>query len=508
MPLNTIPPGVITLVLGFLLVVVIARALKKRPDPREPPLKHPLANNVTSAQQPHPIFTVELPGQKNYIVTSPELVQAVHRNAAALSFSPAMVPAFRKLMGFDEEGIELIFRDAHTESGFYGEIHRVQKASLLPGTESLEQLCTLVRGKLMRDVNEFPPVQDVHLFAWVQDMFMRSNNSACFGEKDPFTLDPSLSSTFWKWEAHMKILLLGIPWIFNPKGVTTARETRKTLVTAFLNYLNDDGLDSACSFIKDLSGLGIRRGLSNENNARALLGSVLAIVGNTVPTTFWLLLNIYSRPSLLDEIRNELQATLPDTGTEAKTSLEVARIRERCPVLIAAYDETLRLTSGIAAVRYTNEDTVVAGSDGRSWLLQRGAQIQMPTAFIHADPATWGPNAASLFDHTRFLRPSVAGDGNVATSAPPLSREQRTRRTAAFRPFGGGGALCPGRHFATHEILSFVGSLLLGFDMEPVEGKEFRLPEMDRSKLPLTSMKPVGDISVRFVRRDGCGKFS
>ena len=152
---------------------------------------------ISSAQQPHPIFTIELPGQKNYIVTSPELVQAVQRNAASLSFSPAMIPAFRRLMGFDEEGIELIFRDADTEKGFYGEIHRVQKASLLPGTASLKQLCTLVREKLMCDINESPDEQVIGLYEWVQDLFMRSNNSVCFGEKDPFTLDPTLCSTFW-----------------------------------------------------------------------------------------------------------------------------------------------------------------------------------------------------------------------------------------------------------------------------------------------------------------------
>ena len=107
-----------------------------------------------------------------------------------------MIPAFRRLLGFDEVGIELIFRDAHTEDGFYGEIHRVQKASLFPGTASLEQLCALVRERLMRDVNKFQDTQTIEVYAWVQDLFMRSNNSACFGEKDPFTLDPSLCSTF------------------------------------------------------------------------------------------------------------------------------------------------------------------------------------------------------------------------------------------------------------------------------------------------------------------------
>ncbi|KAK4206991.1 hypothetical protein QBC37DRAFT_393106 [Rhypophila decipiens] len=196
---------------------------------------------LISAQQPHPIFTIELPGQKNYIVTSPELVQAVQRNVTSLSFSPAMVPAFRRMMDIDEQGISLIFKDAHTTTGFYGEIHRIQKASLLPGTESLDQLCNLVRTKLMHDVNSLPTKNDVGLYVWIQDLYMRSNNSACFGDKDPFSLDPSLSATFWQWEANIKTLLLGIPWILNPKSYTAAKSSREKLVAAFTTYLESDG---------------------------------------------------------------------------------------------------------------------------------------------------------------------------------------------------------------------------------------------------------------------------
>ncbi|KAF7557885.1 hypothetical protein G7Z17_g251 [Cylindrodendrum hubeiense] len=414
------------------LLVIIALASKKQPDKREPPyvketipyfshihglLKHGLRYfDIVSAQQPHPIFTIDMSGQKNYIVTSPELVQAVQRNTTSLSFTPAMIPAFRRMMGFDEEGIELIFRDAHTENGMYGEIHRVQKSL---------------------------------------------------------------------WEANIKVLLLGIPWFLSPKKYSAAQKSRKELVGAFLKYLNDDGLSSACSFIKELSGLGIRRGLSNENNARALLGSILAIVGNTIPTTFWLLISIYSRPDLLAEIRAELEATLENPSARTDICLDITAMREKCPIFMSTYDEVLRMTSGIATVRYTNEDTIIQDR----WLLKKGAQVQMPTAFIHADPTTWGADA-DVFDHTRFLKSKV------------LTKEQRTRRTAAFRPFGGGNTLCPGRHFASYEVLTFAGSILLGFDMTPTTAI-FDIPKMDRSKLPLTSLKPAGDIKVHLVRRSG-----
>lgn len=60
----------------------------------------------------------------------------------------------------------------------------------------------------------------------------------------------------------------------------------------------------------------------------------------------------------------------------------------------------------------------------------------------------------------------------------------------AFRAFGGGATLCPGRHFASTEILAFASIILLRFDIKPVTGswdtgsyKEtnaaFRVPKHD-----------------------------
>lgn len=68
------------------------------------------------------------------------------------------------MMDIEEDGINLIFQDAHTTTGFYGEIHRIQKASLLSGTDSLDQLCTLVRTKLMQEINNLPSVQVIDLY--------------------------------------------------------------------------------------------------------------------------------------------------------------------------------------------------------------------------------------------------------------------------------------------------------------------------------------------------------
>ncbi|KAK4206992.1 cytochrome P450 [Rhypophila decipiens] len=182
---------------------------------------------------------------------------------------------------------------------------------------------------------------------------------------------------------------------------------------------------------------------------------------------------------------------MTDPSDSGVVSLSYALIKEKCPVFLSVYDEVLRLTSGIATVRYTMQDTLI----NDTWLLKKGAQVQMPTAYIHTDPSTWGADA-DQFDAERFLE----------TKVKRLGREERVKRNAAFRPFGGGNVMCPGRYFTSHEVFGFVATILLGWDMEPSGGREWKVPDMDRSKLPLTSLKPQGDVKVRLLRRGGWEK--
>ena len=131
------------------------------------------------------------------MATSPELVREIQRNTKTISFNPAMIPAFQRMLGTDQDGMDLIFKDAHNESGFYGEIHSIHKASLLPGTASLEQLSNGVRSKLMVDLNNIQSPRSIKLYAWVKDLSMRSNNTVCFGKRDPFGKYPGLDIVFW-----------------------------------------------------------------------------------------------------------------------------------------------------------------------------------------------------------------------------------------------------------------------------------------------------------------------
>lgn len=97
----------------------------------------------------------------------------------------------------------------------------------------------------------------------------------------------------------------------------------------------------------------------------------------------------------------------------------------------------------------------------------------MPSTVQHSSASAWGPDVDS-FQHERFLKqPSTA-----------------KHNPGAFRAFGGGATLCPGRHFASTEILAFAAVILLRFDAAPLSGSwdtggyreanaAFRLPGRD-----------------------------
>ncbi|KAI1262207.1 cytochrome P450 [Xylariaceae sp. FL1019] len=82
---------------------------------------------------------------------------------------------------------------------------------------------------------------------------------------------------------------------------------------------------------------------------------------------------------------------------------------------------------------------------------RKGATVMTVAPAQHTDPSLWSPTAGN-FDHRRFLR----------------GLRRKRINPAAFRPFGGGTVLCPGRHFVSTEVLSFVALLLLQLDIRPI----------------------------------------
>ncbi len=117
--------------------------------------------------------------------------------------------------------------------------------------------------------------------------------------------------------------------------------------------------------------------------------------------------------------------------------------------------------------------------------------VQMPTRIIHKDPSLWGTDV-DAFNPRRFLKDSEAQKSDGGAKKRP--------NAAAFRTFGGGTTLCPGRHFATNEVLAVTAMFVLRYDMAPVAGP-WSMPSTNNSNMAGAIMEPDSDIEVAVSRR-------
>lgn len=276
----------------------------------------------------------------------------------------------------------------------------------------------------------------------------------------------------------MSLLVGFLPSITCRKPAAALKKAAK----AFETYYRAGGLENASGLARNRYQTGTDNGLSVEDIARFEVTGSLAILINTAPASFWSLFLFNSRPDLLEELRKEIDScteTATDDGVTTKT-IDITALKERCPLLLSSYQEVLRYSSMGMAVREVMEDMQL-----NNWLLKKGAMLQMPSRVIHQDASLWGADVAE-FNPRRFL-----------------PEEKRNRpRDVCFRAFGGGKTLCPGRHFATNEILSVVAVFLARLDVTPVKGV-WKAPTTDNTNIATVIMEPDHDIQVRVKTRPG-----
>lgn len=208
-----------------------------------------------------------------------------------------------------------------------------------------------------------------------------------------------------------------------------------------------------------------------------VLGSQ-AILTNTLPGAFWVVYHIFSDPAVLESIRNELSTGVHEDN-DGTCSIDLTHVKSSCPILLSTFKETMRLHSTSTATRIAMEDYRLNGQ----YLLKKGSTVMMPSAVQHTNRSAWG-NTVDQFHHERFL---------------PGSKRVNP---VVFRGFGGGTTLCPGRHFATTEILMFSALLVLRFDIHPVGGK-WNAPETAKSPMVNAMPVPDWDINVKMRPRNG-----
>lgn len=275
-----------------------------------------------------------------------------------------------------------------------------------------------------------------------------------------------------------------------------AYRARQRVTDAFIRYIKAGHHEQGSALVQARHRHSSGFGITPEDIGAAELGGAFAVLGSTAPASFWVIHHIFSDPVVLAECRAEVAALVSQDGQGVST-IDVTSLKSRCPVLLSTLQEVLRFRHISVSARVVLQDEKLL--DGK-YHLQKGGTLMIPVTVMHSDPESWG-QTASVFDHRRFL--STAG---TQQDAGPAAKGDRAAAKpiprTAYRPFGGGHVLCPGRHFATTEILAFAALVILRFDITPVAGGEWKDPTFEKSSLVAALPTPDDPMRVRISPRE------
>jgi cytochrome P450 len=383
-------------------------------------------------------------------------------------------------------------------------------ASVLSPGPVLNSMSSVQLGKFSEMLNEMIPGETslmISLNEFVKKIFTIANAFTIYGPKNPFALYPDLVDKLWQYEAGM------VPLLANIFPSITARKpylARKAVNAALQEFVETEAYKSASPLIQKRVAINLKYGLTTRMAGHAELILLFGIIGNAVPTTFWFLTNVFSRPELLAQIRTETAAAV-SINSPTERVINVTNLKTACPLLVSTYRETLRTIANLASVRlvvntHTVSSTTPLPPFPSSYLLRKGGMIQIASGVIHASESVWGPDAKT-FNPTRFISSSTNAEQFSSTSN--ISAERTASQlpknvpSAAYRAFGGGSVICPGRHFAQSEILGFVALCVHMFDVKGVDGGAVPCPKRDDGRIPLSVMKPDTEPEVMIKRRSG-----
>jgi cytochrome P450 len=287
-----------------------------------------------------------------------------------------------------------------------------------------------------------------------------------FGKKGFMQRTPQVLTMNRTFKSGMSNLILGSNLTSTAKEAIRAMNTGST---AFEKYFSENHHREGSEHVRARYNHSTDHQVPLNDIARSEFANGVALLSNTVPNTFWLLYHLYSDAELLKKCRKEVSnvvVSIENVQGEPTNTLDMLRVKTSCPILLSAYKEVLRVYSTAVSARKVMEDHML----DNQYLLKKGSTVVMPTPVQHHNPTLWGLGH-DAFDPLRFTKKKRASP-------------------AGFRPFGGGTTLCPGRHFATTEILAFTAAMILQFDVTP---KSNRWVEPSRDKVEFWEASPSPD---------------
>ncbi|XXG98980.1 hypothetical protein Hte_005313 [Hypoxylon texense] len=416
-----------------------------------------------------------MPGSRIYVINSTTLIPVVQKQFRILSFTALESKLARDMMGVSKSTYEIISRDNTLDEGYLMKfpkyIHHAVSAG--PGLDDMNRRSVEVLAESLDTWARVGPTT-VKMFQWTRHELLIASTEGVYGPKNPYR-DPAMEEAWYKYEPGIMMFILKL-W---PKIL--AKESfhaREYMGKVWKRYFEDDAYKEGSQLIQCRVGINDAFQIPRDQTAKIEVGGSLAVISNTLPSTFWMIYHIFSDPVVLEDIRTELFAHVKEV--DGVCTIDLADVKGSSPILLSTFKEMFRYNGVGVSARFAMDDYML---DNR-YLIKKGSTVLIPARVQHTVPSVWG-ETVDEFNHKRFIRrPGIK---------PPTP--------IAFRGFGGGTTLCPGRHFVTTEVLMFSALMALRFDIRPVSGKWVR-PTIEKSTLVAAVPVPDWDIDVEICPRD------
>ncbi|KAK8110180.1 uncharacterized protein PG998_006637 [Apiospora kogelbergensis] len=463
-------------------------------DPREPPrvkptipipilghvigfFQHGFAYyDILSKQNPNvEFYTIGVLNFKFYITHSPRITNQLAKSKV-VSVRPFLRSAGRIHGTISEEAYATF--DGHLADHFSDRTKdamapgpHMDEQNLRMGQESVVEVDTLLSGNR----------KEMKLWEWSKNVIMQAMGVGLFGREHPFK-DKEIADAMWTWDEHRSGHIFG----FDPTGKGYA--ARAKVMEAMKKYLQNVPED-ASQMLRERQRVVLEGGIGEED-AYKLQATLSNAYFNTIPTLYWTIYEIYSRPALLEAIREEIRnKALTQVGEDFH--LNIAALQTTCSLLLSAMQETQRIRHAQVAFRMVLEDVTID-----RYRLKKGYHLHMPAKPVHWDPSIWGAHV-NHFDPYRFV-PEIE------------KRPARTQKIlpSSFLPWGAAPWLCPARQFAATEIMIIMALLALRVDLAPADGSGWD-HEPPLKKVEISSLAhPKLDAPLRMnPRQDGVGNW-
>ncbi|KAF3003989.1 hypothetical protein E8E14_007603 [Neopestalotiopsis sp. 37M] len=412
-----------------------------------------------------PMYTLRMPGSRLYVVNSPSLLGPIQNQVRKLSFTALEAAIAANIFGINKETNAIMGRDLTNEHGYLMNFPKYVHSALSAGA-GLDAMNRRAIEVISQSLDSWAArgSTNIKMFAWVRHELLLASTDAVYGPGNPFR-DAAMENAWNTFEPKMMMFLLKLWPRFLARHSYKAREY---MAQVWERYFDERSYEKGSELIKARLKINEDFGISLKETARMEVAGSQAILSNTLPATFWVIYHVFSDPVVLGDIRDELMQGVRQ-DIDGVCIIDLAHVKSSCPLMLSTLKEVMRFHSTSTATRIAMEDHQL----NDDIFIKKGSTIMMPSKVQHTNRDVWGATVDE-FNHRRFMRESGVKRVNPV----------------AFRAFGGGSTLCPGRHFASTEMLMFAALLALRFDLHPVEGK---WTQPSTVKSPMIHAMPVPD---------------